>query len=311
MKKQIPSVAPYLQALYRAWGPQRWWPAESPFEIIVGAFLTQNTAWTNVERAMANLRQARRLSVDGIRRTPIEELEALVRPAGYFRQKAARLKTFVAYLDTRYKGSLSRMFSQPTEQLRTELLNLNGIGPETADSILLYAGQHEVFVVDAYTRRIFERHELINSAATYDDIRRKVENDLSKASLDPAATSDLRSPNQPIARSPDSVEPGPGPAIEAPERIVPPVHPPSRMSEAKRSPLAQEFNEFHGLIVQAGKHHCLKRAPRCEGCPLAEFLPPGGPRTLTQRSQMNAEEKQNGRTKARASRQGSKNRLRT
>ena len=129
------------------------------FEVIVGAILTQNTSWTNVERALASLRAAGKLSVAGIRQVPLPKLEQLIRSSGYFRQKAQRLKNFVAFLDARYDGSLQRMFATPTEQLRDELLALNGIGPETADSILLYAGNHSIFVVDAYTRRILERHE--------------------------------------------------------------------------------------------------------------------------------------------------------
>ena len=141
----------YYSALSRAWGAQHWWPAETQFEVIVGAYLTQNTAWTNVERALANLRRANLLSVEGIRAVRLPRLQRLIRPSGYFRQKAKRLKMFVAFLDDRYEGSLPEMFSQPTEKLREELLGLNGIGPETADSILLYAGNHPVFVVDAYT----------------------------------------------------------------------------------------------------------------------------------------------------------------
>src|SRR5579864_3647751 len=122
----------YYTALSGAWGAQHWWPAETQFEVIVGAYLTQNTAWTNVERALAHLRTARLLSVEGIRRVKLARLERLIRPSGYFRQKAKRLKTFVAFLDREYEGSLEQLFSQPTEKLREELLNLNGVGPETA-----------------------------------------------------------------------------------------------------------------------------------------------------------------------------------
>ena len=161
-------------------GPQHWWPAGSAFEVVLGAYLTQNTAWTNVELAMNNLRAAGVLSVSGIRGTTVEELEALVRPAGYFRQKAARLKNFVAHLDARYEGSLETMFAQPPEALRKELLGLNGIGPETADSILLYAASREVFVVDAYTRRIFERHRLAHAGTGYEEIRAAVESALAE-----------------------------------------------------------------------------------------------------------------------------------
>ena len=106
-------IRSYFETLYRDWGRQHWWPAQSPFEVIVGAYLTQNTSWANVERAIRSLRTARILTVSGIRRTPLRKLERLIRSAGYFRQKAQRLKTFVRFLDRRYDGSLTRMFAQP------------------------------------------------------------------------------------------------------------------------------------------------------------------------------------------------------
>ena len=159
------------RALARAYGPLHWWPARTQFEVIVGAFLTQNTSWRNVERALENLRRAKKLSIPGIRNTSIPDLELLVRPSGFFRQKAARLKNFVAYLDRRFSGSLTRMFVQPPESLRNELLQLKGVGPETADAILLYAGKLPVFVVDAYTKRVFERHGITASGAKYEDLR--------------------------------------------------------------------------------------------------------------------------------------------
>jgi len=127
------NIRQYYRALYRAWGAQHWWPAETRFEVIVGAYLTQNTAWKNVELALANLREANVLSVEAVRGVPIRKLERLIRPSGYFRQKAQRLKTFVAFLDREYSGSLDRLFEQPTGQLREQLLSLNGIGPETAE----------------------------------------------------------------------------------------------------------------------------------------------------------------------------------
>src|SRR6266567_2887001 len=170
----MPELAPeekvvaIYSTLARAWGRQHWWPAQSRFEVIVGAFLTQNTAWTNVEKAMTQLRRARILSLAGIRDTPLATLEQLIRSAGYFRQKAQRLKNFLAYLDERYAGSLDRMFARPTADLREELLALSGIGPETADSILLYAGNHPVFVVDAYTRRVLDRHGILPLNAPYE-----------------------------------------------------------------------------------------------------------------------------------------------
>jgi endonuclease-3 related protein len=248
--------------LHAALGPQHWWPAESPFEVVVGAFLTQNTAWANVELAMANLRRARVLSVAGIRRTTLPELEALVRPAGYFRQKAERLKLFVEHLDAHYHGRLEGLFAQPTPALRLELLALKGIGPETADSILLYAARHEVFVVDTYTRRIFERHglferrNLTHSAAAYDDIRLAVE-----AALAP--TPDI--PGSSIVEASTPIEPI--------GRVVIPVHQPSAASQLPRSPLARDFSEFHALLVQTAKHFCLKAEAHCQGCPLEPLLP--------------------------------------
>jgi len=236
------AIRAFYHTLFSAWGRQHWWPAQSRFEVIVGAYLTQNTAWTNVEKALGNLRRARLLTIRGIRRAPQPKLEQLIRPAGYFRQKAQRLKTFVSFLDDRYGGSLTRMFARPTPELRDELLALNGVGPETADSILLYAGDHPVFVVDAYTRRILERHQIVAARASYDEIR-----ELFDRALDgtPAA--------------------GTGPRGAS--------HPPSAMSEAPRPPLVQVFNEMHGLIVGVGKNYCLKSQSQCEQCPLQKFLP--------------------------------------
>ncbi|HJX00508.1 MAG TPA: hypothetical protein VJ453_10115 [Terriglobales bacterium] len=170
--EQIRSIYRQLAAAY---GPLHWWPARTRFEVILGAFLTQNTSWRNVEHALRNLRRAGVLNVDGIRRIPLEHLEQLIRPSGYFRQKSARLKGFIGYLDEHYLGSLSRMFAQPIASLRPELLKLNGVGPETADAILLYAGKLPVFPVDAYTRRIFERHGITSARPKYEQLRVQVE----------------------------------------------------------------------------------------------------------------------------------------
>lgn len=161
----------YYEAMSGALGPMRWWPAQTPFETIVGAILTQSTAWGNVERAIANLRSARLLTPSAILRVPTGRLAALVRPSGYFRQKAKKLKAFARFLKSEYKGSLKRMFQTPTRELREKLLSVHGIGPETADSILLYAGNHPVFVVDAYTHRIFGRHGITDGKADYEKVR--------------------------------------------------------------------------------------------------------------------------------------------
>jgi endonuclease-3 related protein len=161
----------------------KWWPAKTPFEVIVGAILTQSTAWTNVKQALANLRRAGLLTPSRMSRVSEARLARLVRPSGYFRQKAKKLKAFVRFLDERYGGSLARMFRQPTAELREQLLAVHGIGPETADSILLYAGGHPVFVVDAYTHRILGRHNLSDGRPDYGSVQRFFESNLPK---DPA-----------------------------------------------------------------------------------------------------------------------------
>lgn len=165
----------YFEAMSQNLGPMRWWPARTPFEVIVGAILTQNTSWGNVERAIANLRSAQMLTPSAIAAARTARLAALVRPSGYFRQKAKKLKAFVRFLQREYSGSLKRMFGRPTEILREKLLSVHGIGPETADAILLYAGKHAVFVVDAYTHRIFGRHGITNGEPQYENVRALVE----------------------------------------------------------------------------------------------------------------------------------------
>ena len=260
-KKQLRA---YYEALYAAWGCQHWWPARTRFEVIAGAYLTQNTSWNNVEIALRRLRAAGWLNLKGIRNVPLEELESLIRPAGYFRQKAARLKIFVAFVDEEYGGSLHRMFAQPTEKLREQLLALNGVGPETADSILLYAGQHPVFVVDAYTRRILERHEIVPANSDYEEIRELFERGLSGV---PGATGSRASLDRTAPSTTLREGLGGGP------RTFNTTHRPSPMSRARRSELVQIYNDMHGLIVTVGKRYCLKREARCEECPLKKFLP--------------------------------------
>jgi len=158
-----------------ALGPMHWWPAKTPFEVIVGAILTQSTAWTNVELAIANLRAVKMLTPSAILKASPSRLASLVRPTGYFRQKAKKLKSFARFLRDEYGGSLTRMFRTPTFELRQKLLSVHGIGPETADSILLYAGNHSVFVVDAYSHRIFGRHEITSGKPDYERVRAQFE----------------------------------------------------------------------------------------------------------------------------------------
>ncbi len=203
------------ELLYGAFGPQNWWPGETPFEVIAGAILTQNTNWTNVEKAIANLKSAERLSPEGLRHIDVAQLAGLIRSAGYYNLKARRLKNFVDWLFDDYEGEVENLRSVDTDRLRTELLAVKGVGRETADSILLYALGRPIFVVDAYTARIAVRHELIEPDAGYEQLRELFESNL-------------------------------------PEDI----------------PL---FNEYHALLVRAGKEFCKTKA-RCAGCPL-EGLP--------------------------------------
>jgi len=214
-----PPLDEYYTALFSAFGPQHWWPGETQFEVIVGAILTQNTSWTNVERAIANLRAAKLLSPAAITSVPQDKLEGLIRSSGYFRQKARKLKAFCKFLRAEYRGSLKRMFETPTARLREKLLGVFGIGPETADSILLYAGQHGVFVADAYTKRLLARHGWVEERTPYDEVRSLVER-----------------------QSPGDV---------------------------------RRFNEFHALIVRAGKQFCRPRQPLCGKCPLGAHLEEG------------------------------------
>lgn len=213
----INSIALYYRTLSDHLGPQHWWPARTPFEVIVGAILTQNTSWTNVERAVSNLRRERLLTPLALERVPAARLARLIRSSGYFRQKTKTLKAFVRFLRAEFSGSLARMFRTPTLELREKLLAVHGIGPETADSILLYAGKKDVFVIDAYTKRIFSRHGVVSEGVPYEELRSKIEAALPR--------------------------------------------------EVSR------YNEFHALLVQAGKNWCRPRDPRCSECPLQQFLP--------------------------------------
>ena len=226
-KRDSEKLARLLQRLLDHYGSQNWWPAHSRMEMIVGAVLVQNTAWNNAELALKNLRRAKKLSMGALRLVTRDELEMLVRPSGVFRQKAERIKRFVAHVDERYGGSLTRMFARPLEELRAELLTLHGFGPETVDSILLYAGQKPVFIVDAYARRVLERHGLALPKEPYEAIRARVEE----------AAKKLRAP---------------GKAGEA-------MHRATRLSRAKKSPLAITLNELHAVFVRAGIDLAAKR----------------------------------------------------
>jgi endonuclease III related protein len=160
------------RVLYRVYGPQHWWPGDTAFEMIVGALLTQNTAWINVEKAIANLKHERLLSVSRLFCVTEKKLASLIRPSGYFSIKTKRLKHLLEFIRCRYAGSLKKMFADDPHVLRRELLGVNGIGPETADCILLYAGEKPFFVIDAYTKRVFSRHGLISEKEEYHAVQR-------------------------------------------------------------------------------------------------------------------------------------------
>jgi endonuclease III related protein len=208
------------ERLLARFGPQHWWPGDSPFEIMVGAVLVQNTAWKNVERAIQNLRDASVMEPHALYALPPDELAEMIRPAGYFQVKAKRLRNLLKFMIDEYDGSLDAMFLNNLSTLREQLLAIHGIGPETADAILLYAGGLPTFVVDTYTHRVLARHGWIGYDSDYHDIKDYFETAL------PAD--------------------------------------------------ANLYNEYHALLVRAGKDYCRKTAPKCEECPLAHLLPRGG-----------------------------------
>lgn len=220
--------------MHAHFGHLGWWPGDTPFEIAVGAILTQNTSWTNVEKAIENLRREDLLDPVRLSRLPETRLAQHLRPAGYFNIKARRLGNFLKVLVEEFAGDLNRMLSGKTETVRERLLAINGIGPETADSILLYAGTHHSFVVDAYTRRIFERHGWFderkslrtagktNSRAVYESLKSLCEESLQNKA--PADRLDY-------------------------------------------------WRDYHAQIVMVGKEFCRAQSPRCDECPLNPLLP--------------------------------------
>lgn len=198
--------------LYRHFGPQHWWPARTRIEVIIGTVLTQNTAWTNVEKAIRNLRRHKLLSLKRLRALNTQQLAYIIKPAGYFNIKAKRLKNVLDFFYRQYQGNIQNARRVKAVLLREQLLSVNGIGPETADSILLYALDMPSFVIDAYTKRVFSRLGLLSVNTSYESAQARFMNNL----------------------------------------------PSSR----------KLFNEFHALIVKAGKEYCKKKKPRCHECPL-------------------------------------------
>ena len=179
-KSKSKTLLDMYQKMLDALGTQQWWPGETPFEVIIGAILTQNTNWSNVEKAIKNLKTAGKLAPHEIYRLSEAELAELIRPSGFFNVKAKRVKTFINWLFSHYEGDLAYLFDRGLPSLREELLSIKGIGPETADSILLYAGNFPTFVVDAYTYRIFSRHGLIPEESSYDEMKDFFEDNLPK-----------------------------------------------------------------------------------------------------------------------------------
>jgi endonuclease-3 related protein len=172
MKRETrPKLLTIYERLYAVLGPSHWWPGETPLEIMVGAILTQNTSWKNVEQALGRLKQEGVLSIPALHDASEEQLAEWIRPAGYYRVKARRLKNFFRFLQERFEGRIEKMADQDPAGLREGLLTVNGIGPETADSILLYGLGMPTFVVDAYTYRLFSRHGLIPEETDYETLR--------------------------------------------------------------------------------------------------------------------------------------------
>ncbi len=157
--------------LYKKYGSQGWWPGDSQLECILGAILTQNTSWKNVEKAIHNLKNLNLISIEKLKLITTQELAVLIRPSGYFNQKAIKIKNFIAFLMDNYEGSLDIMFDEDDHVIRNELLSIKGIGPETADCIMLYGGNKPIFVIDTYTYRIFSRHGLVPEQTNYNEMQ--------------------------------------------------------------------------------------------------------------------------------------------
>jgi len=172
LKKNRDRLLKIFQKMYDHFGPLNWWPGDSPFEIMIGAILTQNTSWTNVERAIENLKRENLLDPYKLLSLPDERLRELIRPSGFFNVKTKRLKNFLNFFISEYEGNVEKMKKESLWLLRKKLLDVDGIGKETADSILLYALEKPIFVVDAYTKRIFGRHNIIPPTIDYDEIQK-------------------------------------------------------------------------------------------------------------------------------------------
>ncbi len=166
------------QSLFDYYGPQHWWPGDTPFEVAIGAILTQNTNWRNVAKAINNLKEGGYLEINNLYKLPKNKLSKLIKPSGYFNIKADKIRSFLEFLCKDYEGKLELLFNGDLYEQRKKLLKVKGIGPETADSILLYAGNYPIFVIDAYTKRVFSRHEIISAKSDYYEIQEIFMNNL-------------------------------------------------------------------------------------------------------------------------------------
>ncbi|MGB0580615.1 MAG: endonuclease III domain-containing protein [Limisphaerales bacterium] len=220
------------ELMFTAHGHQHWWPGDTPFEICVGAILTQNTSWTNVEKAIANLKRAKVLSPGKMFEMPVAELAELIRPAGYYNLKADRLRSFLEVLQEEHGGRMDRLFAGDTSEVRERVLAIKGVGPETADSMLLYAGDHHRFVIDGYTKRIFQRHNWwagvgeqakakVNTKEEYESLQKLCEDALGQKSGEHEL---------------------------------------------------DYWQDYHAQLVVIGKDFCKTRNPNCEECPLKPLL---------------------------------------
>lgn len=242
--KIVRSLRRAYELMHRHHGHLGWWPGETPFEIAVGAILTQNTAWTNVEKAIANLKRANVLEPGAMFALRDSELAQLIRPAGYFNVKACRLRNFLQVLVGEFDARLDLMLSGDTAEVRARLLAINGIGRETADSILLYAGRHHSFVIDAYTKRIFERHQWWSNGSGASS-KSKVQG--SKSSSPKGNTVDEYESLKLLCES--------------------------SLNHNTPSERLDYWRDYHAQLVMIGKNFCRPREPRCQECPLAGVLP--------------------------------------
>ena len=236
------------QLMHQHNGHQHWWPGDTPFEICVGAILTQNTSWTNVERAIANLKAAHVLEPKKLYALPETQLAEFLRPAGYFNVKARRLRSFLRVLVEECGGDLKQFFAGDTAAVRHRLLAIKGVGPETADSMLLYAGGHHSFVVDAYTKRIFTRHRWWS--APVQNSKFKVPG--SRLPKQKPATHNSRAEYDSLKQLCETT-----------------------LDEKPRGYRLDYWQDYHAQLVMVGKEFCRARDPRCEQCPLKPLLPGG------------------------------------